>query len=176
MGNLSLSTLVYEDNKLIEDEIEALVEKGIPYEQAVEQAVMKIDALTADKALSYARLIVNLESQADAIKAAALKQSARVKHKEGVAMRLKLRLLELLPQDFKAEADDITLRFQRNAPSLDDSKLPSAEKLREERPDLFREVPASFELDKKGALDLLKAGEEIPGLSIRRTYSVRISQ
>lgn len=172
----SLETLVFEDARLIEEAVDRLQAQGMTYEDAIEAAVNEIDSMTADKALAYAKTIINLESSAASIKVFVDRQLARVSAKVNLANRLRQRMLDLLPVDFKAEDDQVRVRFQKNNPAVDDSKLLSVVTLKETRPDLVTTTPESYTLNKKAVLDALKAGEEIEGLSLKKAnYSIRIS-
>lgn len=173
--SLTLSTLVYDDMRIIEEQAALLEAEGLTYEAAIEAAVAKIESLTADKALSYARVITNLESTAEAIKEACKRQSARASAKANLADRLKKRMLELLPKDFKAEDAEISIRFQKNPAGVDDSGLTDIKAFRASYAEFVRVVPESLALDKNAVKAALKEGRTIEGIKLTESYSVRIS-
>ena len=151
-----LFELVNEDSRLIEEAADELVKQGLSWEAAIEQAVAQVDQLTADKALSYAGFIRDLNAQADAIESVAERSLARVKSKRGLADRLKKRLLELLPPDFKAENEQVSLSFVGRGYKVDDSTVTSVKDLPK---DILREIPAraqDWALDKDKAETALK--------------------
>ena len=151
-----LFELVNEDARLIEEQADALVAAGLSWEEAIEKAVSIIDELTTDKALAYAGFIRELNAEAEAIKAMCERNAARAKGKAALADRLKKRLLDLLPADFKAENENVSLAFVGRGFKVDDSSVKDISVLPE---DVLRIIPAVAEskaLDKGAAENKLK--------------------
>ncbi len=140
-----LFELVNDDARIIEEEIDKLQAQGMSYEDAVEKAVMAVDALTDEKALAYGGLILELEAQAKAIEVKVKMQQARVISKQNQADRLRVRMIELLPKEFKAENENISVKFAATPAKLIDSMVMDVEALPEA---LRRVVPETYQIKK----------------------------
>ena len=150
----SLFDLINDDAKLIEQTLDRLEAEGVPYEEAVERAVASVDQMTADKALSYARVILSMEAFAESAKERAKAMLARGGARQAVADRMRLRLLELLPRDFKAEDAEVKLRFQPSK-VLSDKDVKDVAVLSEQ---IVEVIPESRKVSKTKINELIKAG------------------
>lgn len=129
----SLFTLTQDEFSLLEAELAKAEEAGLPYDQAIQQAIQNVEGMTAAKVLGYCALIKNLEHQASLVEAEERLVKAQVEAlrarrttKENKVEALKKRLIELLPKDFKAEDGRAKFSF-RAYPKLvilDPSQLP----------------------------------------------------
>jgi hypothetical protein len=125
------------------------------------------DALET-KAEGYCQIIKTLQYTAEAFKAEEERIRTRRQYMEAAADRLKRRLeMELVSLDIdNLDAGTFKLRIQQNNPSVcveDEGAIPVG---------YF--IPVAPKLDKKGILEALKAGDDVPGCSIQRTRSIRI--
>lgn len=121
-----------------------------------------------DKAENIARFIKNLEAEADVYRKESQKMTEKATARTNKAKRMKMYLqesLELAGLD-KVKGDLFTVSIQNNPQSvevLDESKIPK---------DYFVEQPSK--LKKNLLLASLKQGEEIAGVELKQTRSLRI--
>lgn len=139
--------------------------------EQVQSALDEMNALgetIQDKALGIARVLKNLQSDADAIKAEEQRFAARRKAIENNLARLKAYAVEMLDAAGIDSAKDqlFTVKVQDSPPSVD---LYDPEKL----PDTYY-VPVEPRVDKRAILDDLKSGKDVPGAAIMRTRSLRV--
>jgi len=130
-----------------------------------------LEALTdaiEDKAENTAKVIKQLEANADMLANEIKRLSERKTAIENNAKQLKVYLQEQLEKcgKSKIKGEIFTVAIQNNPQSvevLDESKIPAA---------YF--IPQAPKLDRKELLAHLKAGEEIAGVAIKQTQSLRI--
>lgn len=130
-----------------------------------------LEALTdaiEDKAENTAKVIKQLEANADMLANEIKRLSERKTTIENNAKRLKVYLQEQLEKcgKSKIKGEIFTVAIQNNPQSvevLDESKIPAT---------YF--IPQQPKLDRKELLMHLKAGEEIAGVAIKQTQSLRI--
>ena len=130
-----------------------------------------LEALTdaiEDKAENTAKVIKQLEANADMVANEIKRLSERKTTAENNAKQLKVYLQERLEKcgKSKIKGEIFTVAIQNNPQSvevLDESKIPAA---------YF--IPQAPKLDRKELLAHLKAGEEIAGVAIKQTQSLRI--
>jgi len=130
-----------------------------------------LEALTdaiEDKAENTAKVIKQLEANADMLANEIKRLSERKTTAENNAKQLKVYLQEQLEKcgKSKIKGEIFTVAIQNNPQSvevLDESKIPAA---------YF--IPQAPKLDRKELLAHLKAGEEIAGVAIKQTQSLRI--
>jgi predicted RecB family nuclease len=139
------------------EQVDALTEELSAIEDALES-----------KAEAMCQFIKTLEAEADAFKAEEERLRTRRQALENGAERIKRRLEETL---MSLDISDLTagtfkLKIQQNNPSVrvdDEALIPSG-----------YYIPVDPKLDKKGILEALKAGDEVPGCAMQRTRSIRI--
>ena len=145
----------FEDEEL--EQIDELTEQLSSIEDALES-----------KTEACCQFIKTLEAEAEGFRVEEDRCKARRQALENGAERVK-RMLEstLLSLDIKEViAGTFKVKIQLNNPSVrvdDEKAIPSG---------YF--IPVDPKLDKRGILEALKAGEEVPGCSIQRTESIRI--
>ncbi len=121
-----------------------------------------------DKVLAIARVVKNMQAQADGIKAERQRLEARERSVTNAIARLKEYAQVHMDKAGVARAEDdlFTVAIQNNPPRVDVHD-----------PDA---VPATFwttpdpVLDKRGIMDRLKAGEDVPGASLLQSQGLRI--
>ena len=121
-----------------------------------------------DKAENTAKVIKQLEANADMLATEIKRLSERKTTAENNAKRLKVYLQEQLEKvgTDKIKGEIFTVAIQNNPQSvdvLDESKIPAAY--------FIEQAP---KLDRKELLAHLKAGEKIPGATVKQTRSLRI--
>ena len=121
-----------------------------------------------NKTEACCQFVKTLELEAEAFKVEEDRLRKRRQTLENGAERVK-RMLEitLISLDIRdIEAGTFKVKIQLNNPSVrvdDEAAIP-----------LGYFVPVDPRLDKKGILEALKAGDDVPGCSIQRTESIRI--
>ncbi len=126
----SLFEIINDDAKTIEEALDYFEKEGVPYEEAIAKAVEFADGVTADKVLSYGKVISNLEAFAGNCQAAAAKMARRGQVRQNVATSLRARLEDLLDPEFEAEDAEMKINF-RKVTTLDDSKIDDVKTLPE---------------------------------------------
>lgn len=155
----NLFELVNDDARIIEEEADQLVASGMSYEDAIVAAVEKADTLTADKVLAYGAKILEFEQEAALVDEIAKRHQARAKTIENTAKRLRERLLQLLPRDFKAKNSYLSVSFSPNPVKVDDKLVTDIAGLPAE---LRTEVPATWAINKDAAKEeLIKRMEQL---------------
>jgi hypothetical protein len=172
MPGVSLFHLITDDARLIEQMVDAAEENGVSREEATEQAVATMDLAVEAKVLSYCKLILTLEADASAAKELEKRMAAKRQAKENLAERLRARMVELLPKDYKAQDPEVTMAFKKST-AVNDSKL-TTEQLEALPETMRRTVPAKLELVKAEAAKVLKTGQLLPGLSLEERWTVNI--
>lgn len=137
-------------------------------EETLNDTLSSIEDAIEEKAENTAKVIRNLEAQAEAFKTEEYRLAARRKAIENNAKRLKLYLQEELERvgADKIKGELFTIAIQNNPKSvevLDETLIPKKYFI-EQRP----------KLDKKALLDELKTGADIEGVEIKQSRSVRI--
>lgn len=127
---------------------------------AVEAALAEVEGEFADKAINVARFIQNLKAEIDAVKA----EKDRLAKREAVLKNKHERLKTYLE----------TQMLLSNIAKIDDPILPLA--LRKAPPSVEVEpgakvpeqylIPQEPKIDKRGLLEALKSGEQIPGVRL----------
>jgi LPS O-antigen subunit length determinant protein (WzzB/FepE family) len=121
-----------------------------------------------DKAENIAKLVRSLESDAAAIKEEEQRLKDRRSSIENKVTNLKAYLQQSLEVAGlqKIKRPTLTVAIQNNPPSVevvDEILIPS-----------HYMIPQPSKVDKKSILSLLKEGQEIPGVQIKQTQSLRI--
>lgn len=151
----------------------ALAEEGADAD-AIRDTLESIEGEIEDKADGYAKVIRQLEGQADMAKA----EKDRLYQKEtacrNAAKDLKRRLEESMVRCGKPKFKTSLFSFniQKNAPSVavdDETRL--LEWAAKNQPDLVR---TKVELDKKRLLEALKGGAEVEYARLQQSESLRI--
>lgn len=144
----------------------------------IESLMTDVAAKLELKVEGIGRFVITEGDRIDAIKAEEARLAARRRAIENRIAWLKnsyLReILSKLGTD-KLKGTLCTVALQKNPPSvvgtLDEHALRELAMIDER---LVRHIPEQFSLDRRAALDALKAGNTIPGLAIVQTDSVRI--
>ena len=136
--------------------------------QSVTAMLDGVTAAIEDKLLAIARVVKNLDAEAEAIKAEQLRLEERRSALVNNVRRLKDYAQQHMEQSGidRAKDDLFTVALQNSPPSVqvdNESVIPK---------DYWR-YPAPS-VDKRSILDALKSGEEIPGVSLRQSRSLRI--
>ncbi len=146
---------------------ELLENPEIPAEM-IETALNEVGGQIEDKAENIAKLIKTLEANVSGYKTEEKRLADRRKSEESRITWLKNYIFDSMKAigKTKSKGQVFNLSIQKNPPSLnvEDEKLIPEEYWIEQAP----------VLDKKTLLAALKAGEEIPGVSIKQTESLRI--
>lgn len=151
----------------------SLAEEGADAE-AIENALADIGGEIEDKADGYAKVIKELEGQAEVAKAEKERLYARETAFKNSARNMKLRLEEAMVRcgKPKIKTDLFSFNIQKNAPSVrieDEGTLIAT--LKSSAPDLLK---TKIEIDKKALLGALKEGLVIKGAEIQQSESLRI--
>jgi len=136
--------------------------------QSVTTMLDGVTSAIEDKLLAIARVVKNLDAEADAIKAEEKRLAERRGAIENNVRRLKDYAQEHMEQSGIDHAKDdlFTVALQNSPPSVqvdNESAIPE---------DYWRHPAPS--VDKRALLDALKSGEDIPGVSLRQSRSLRI--
>lgn len=145
--------------------IQSLIEDG---GENLADTLESLNDAIEEKAVGYAKIIKNLEGQAQAIKAEEERLATRRKTLEGNAKRLKEALEQSMIQTNvkKIKTELFSFNIQKNPPSvdvLDDSAIPKS----------YFNIPAPV-LDKKAILQDLKNGIKVPGVEMKQSEGLRI--
>jgi len=137
-------------------------------EEQLQEALSEIDDAIENKADGYAKVIQELHGKVDVLKKEEKRLSDRRKSIENNAKRIKESLQDqmLLLDKRKFKTDLFSFNIQKNPPSLnvlDDSFIPKR---------FFEEQQPK--LDSRGLLNALKSGEEIKGVEVKQSESLRI--
>jgi len=160
---------LYKISEAYKDILSALEDAEVPeqIDELTEQLSTMQDTLES-KAEACCQVVKTLELEAEAFKVEEDRIRKRRQTLENGAERVK-RMLEmtLISLDIRdIEAGTFKVKIQKNNPSVlveDEAKIPEG---------YF--IPVDPKLDKKGILEALKAGDDVPGCSIQRTESIRI--
>lgn len=136
-------------------------------DEAILQAMEAIDDVLEKKADSYAVVIKKLDADVEMLKAEEARLSAkrRTIERHKAAMKENLEYTMNLSGTKKFKTDYYAFSIQKNAPSLD--VAPDAV-----IPDQYYKVERT--LQRRELLNAIKAGEEIAGVSLKQTESLRI--
>lgn len=150
-----------------------LAEEGADAE-AIENALADIGGEIEDKADGYAKIIKELEGQAEIAKAEKERLYARETAFKNSAKNMKARLEEAMVRCGKPKfkTDLFSFNIQKNAPSVridDESRL--VEVLKKKAPEILK---TKIEIDKKALLNALKEGAAFKGAEIQQSESLRI--
>lgn len=150
-----------------------LAEEGADAE-AIENALADISGEIEDKADGYAKIIKELEGQAEIAKMEKERLYSRETAFKNSAKNMKTRLEEAMvlcgKPKFKTEL--FSFNIQKNAPSVridDEGTLVAT--LKNDAPALLK---TKIEIDKKALLSALKEGLVIKGAEIQQSESLRI--
>lgn len=137
---------------------DAIMEAEGEVTDEVDKALDGLGMMLADKVEAIGRWTINLAGTTDAIDAEIARLQARKKRMTNLQARLKeyVKLCMMKSDKAKLEFPAFAVRVQRNPPSVevaDEAKLPAK----------FIRIKQITEVDKKGLLDALKAGEQVPG-------------
>lgn len=148
-------------------EIEELIEAGEIDDDVLLDTWESIDAVFEDKADGYAKVIRNFEASAEALKAEEQRIGKRRKSYENAAKRLRAALQSamIVADKRKIKTELFTFSIQANQPKLvidDEAALP----------DGFKVV--TYTPDKSGLKKALQAGDEIEGVHLEASESLRI--
>ena len=153
-------------------ELMNLLESGEMTEEELKDTFEALDGDIEDKAENTAKVIKSVEGQIDVIKAEEKRLKDRRTALENNVKRIKsnLEYLMLAMDKKKIKTPLFTLSVQKNAPSVvihDESylALPKYKYLYKQQEPV---------LDRKLLLEKLKAGEEIKGVTLQQTESLRI--
>lgn len=143
-------------------------------EEAVANALSDINGEIEEKADGYAKVIKELEAQADVVKIEKERLSSRENVFKNAAKNLKTRLEEVMilcgKTKFKTEL--FSFNIQKNVPSviIEDEELLLHE-LEKDAPEILN---TEIKINKKALLDALKAGAVFSGAKINQSESLRI--
>lgn len=137
-------------------------------EEQLQEALSEIDDAIENKADGYAKVIQELHGKTDVLKKEEKRLADRRKSIENNAKRIKESLQDqmLLLDKRKFKTDLFSFNIQNNPPSLsvlDESHIPKR---------FYEEQDPK--LNKRELLKALKGGEELEGVEIKQTESVRI--
>lgn len=146
-------------------QIQTLIEDGA---EGLEDALKQLDDAIEDKAVSYAKVIRNLESQSAAIKEEEKRLSERRKSLENNVKRMKESLYGAMKYNDKKKikTDLFSFNIQNNPPSLtvlDDKSIPQGYWVEQEP-----------KLNKKEILKDIKNGVMVEGVEVTQGESLRI--
>lgn len=146
-------------------QIQQMIEDGV---EGLEDTLVSLDDALEDKAIGYAKVMKNLEAQANAIKEEEKRLADRRKTLENNIKKLKESLEESMIQVGKKriKTDLFNFNIQKNPPSvkiIDENIIPE-NYLIEQQP----------KVDKKAILKDLKEGKEVPGVEIQQSEGLRI--
>jgi hypothetical protein len=139
-------------------------------EQTIADTMEGFAGTFEEKAANVIAWIENISAEADAIKAHIAKLKTRMEHlnKSADSMREYLKVQMLRTDMKKLMANGATVSVRNNPPSV---KIADGVEL----PEIFlREIPATFEPDKKAIKEALENGKQVPGCSLVRTTSLMI--
>lgn len=121
-----------------------------------------------EKAVNIAKMLKSIETDAEAIKAEEKRLAERRKLLENKHTCLKLYLEEMLKTVGmkQIKSNLFTISIQKNPPSVNVFST-------DDIPERFW-IPQDDVLDKKGILEALKNGEQVPGAQIMQTESLRV--
>jgi uncharacterized secreted protein with C-terminal beta-propeller domain len=169
--NAPLSTLkLYEISAAYLETLEALAEMEDLPAEAIADTLAGWSATFAEKAVSVAAYIRNLELEASAVEAA----RRRLEQRQRALQRHADRLRDYLKFEMertglaKVKNAELALRVQKNPPSV----IIDREDL---IPDAYREVVTTIKLLKAEIGKALKSGEHVPGAYLEQTTRLVIS-
>jgi hypothetical protein len=154
-------------------ELASIIEEaGGELTSEMEQELIITRESFAAKAEGYAKLILKLESEAEAAAAEIKRVQAIKKTKENTVLRLREALLQALLVFGQEDGKDIR-RHETDLLKLSTRKSQSVEITDEDAlPELFWVIKK--EISKSAISNALKAGEEIQGASLRENISLTI--
>lgn len=146
-------------------QIQTMIEDG---QEGLSDTLESLNDAIEDKAVGYAKVIRNLEAQANAIKDEEKRLAERRKSLENNIKRLKESLQEaMISSDMKRIKTELfSFNIQKNPPSVfvrSEHAIPKNY--------FVEQAPV---LDKKSLLADLKEGKEVPGVEIRQSEGLRI--
>jgi hypothetical protein len=139
-------------------------------EQTIADTLESIGGDLQEKAVNVAKFFRNMEAMADQIKQAESQMAERRKAIEKRAASLKAYLKENMERAgiTKIECPFFVVSIAQNPEAVtvdDESLIPR---------DYFKEIPATFQLDKTLCKQALKDGFDVPGARLTRGTSLRI--
>jgi predicted RNA-binding Zn ribbon-like protein len=144
----------------------------------LEQLMAELDVKADEKIVNVALYIREQLATAIAIDAEVERLVARAKARKNAADRLKRYLEAWMVRLEKTKIVDArcTVALQKNPPSVKGDLTPEVlMDLYGDDSSLVRYKPATYELDRRAALELHKAGESLPvGLTVEQSSSLRI--
>lgn len=146
-------------------QLQEMIEDG---HEGLEDTLESIEDAIEDKLEKTTMIIRNLETEIAGYKAEEERLAKRRKTAENTVKRLKQGMEDamLASGRKKVKTKLFSFNIQKNAPSvavLDDALIPKQ----------FY-VPVDPRLDKKGIMERLKAGENVPGVELKQSESLRI--
>lgn len=146
-------------------QIQSMIEDG---QEGLEDTLESLNDAIEEKAVGYAKVIRNLEGQANAIKEEEKRLADRRKHLESNIKRLKdfLEASMINNNLRKIKTELFSFNIQKNPPGLDvfdDKQIPENYL-----------IPQEPKIDRKTIIQELKTGKEIPGVQIKQGESLRI--
>lgn len=159
---------LYEIGERYRNLADMLDDDSIPAE-AVLEALDGLEEEFTAKAQAVAKLVLDLDAEAEAAKTEAARLSNRKRAAENKAQRLKGYIQQQMESIGlqQLRGDVITLRVQDNPPKVvvdDPARVPES----------YYKPPAAPELDRAAVLAALRAGEEVPGCRLETGRSLRI--
>ncbi|GIN74000.1 hypothetical protein J14TS2_44750 [Bacillus sp. J14TS2] len=146
-------------------QIQSMIEDG---QEGLEDTLESINDAIEEKAVGYAKVIRNLEGQANTIMEEEKRLADRRKHLERNIKRLKdfLEASMINNNLRKIKTELFSFNIQKHPPGLevlDDKQIPE---------DFL--IPQDPKLDRKTIIQELRSGKEIPGVQIKQGESLRI--
>lgn len=162
-----MSFTLYELNNIYLNIIDLIEDGAEP--DVVDSVLLNINEELEHKADSYAIVIKNLEAKAGMIKAEEKRLSDRRRSIENNIKNMKSRLEEsmILQDKKKFKTDKFSFGIQKNPMSV---KIIDENSISED----YKEIVETVKVDKKAILEAYKQGQEIKGVEVNQTESLRI--
>jgi histidyl-tRNA synthetase len=146
-------------------ELYELLESGEIDEQTVNDTMESIGA--SEKLESYVYVQKSLEAEIAAFKAEIDRMTDRKRSLEKQVERLQQAQIDFMAATGQKSANagtfKLTMRENKSCEIVNESEIPI---------EYLREVPAKYEPDKNALKAALKSGKEIPGCTLKTSYSV----
>ncbi|MBQ1573961.1 MAG: siphovirus Gp157 family protein [Clostridiales bacterium] len=146
-------------------ELYELLESGEIDEQTVNDTMESIGA--SEKLESYVYVQKSLEAEIAAFKAEIDRMTDRKRSLEKQVERLQQAQIDFMAATGQKSANagtfKLTMRENKSCEITNESEIPL---------EFLREVPAKYEPDKNALKAALKSGKEIPGCTLKTSYSV----
>ena len=162
-----MSFTLYELNNIYLNIIDLIEDGAEP--DVVDSVLLNINEELEHRADSYAIVIKNLEAKAGMIKAEEKRLSDRRRSIENNIKNMKSRLEEsmILQDKKKFKTDKFSFGIQKNPMSV---KIIDENSISED----YKEIVETVKVDKKAILEAYKQGQEIKGVEVNQTESLRI--